>query len=361
MDGNTVEGYNCCLHKCNLCVRKAVSLNEFVQTMFKEISSFASQSNKVIALSKLHREKKSKLQKEQHTRFSSSFLMLYSVLVAYKREVFDDDYNNAFPYKIKVVEDYIKILLPLYTFSADLQSNTAHIGLVVPAVLSLIYENLDRMKLSCENQNQFRDDLIFFLKMKFEHELNSKEYLVAAVLNVGFLKFWSQRSFCLKTYHLGLDSILEIVKKYSPSDSEFETTQGRLTKTDKVVSFSSKNDSSDGMNSLRNLTRPRLNSESDDLAKQTKNKILDDEVKKFVNIINNTEFDSTKSFWLSHEKSLPNLFNLALRLLSIPASSAQIERYFSITGQINTKQANSMSAELLETRSILKANMHLLD
>ena len=38
------------------------------------------------------------------------------------------------------------------------------------------------------------------------------------------------------------------------------------------------------MNSLRNLTRPRLNSESDDLAKQTKSKILDDEVKKFVNI-----------------------------------------------------------------------------
>ncbi len=63
MDGKTVEGYNCCLHKCNLCVRKAVSLNEFVQTMFKEISSFASQSNKVIALSKLHREKKSKYKK----------------------------------------------------------------------------------------------------------------------------------------------------------------------------------------------------------------------------------------------------------------------------------------------------------
>ena len=61
--------------------------------------------------------------------------MLYSVLVAYD---------------IKVVEDYIKILLPLYTFSADLQSNTAHIGLVVPAVLSLIYDNLDRMKLNCE-------------------------------------------------------------------------------------------------------------------------------------------------------------------------------------------------------------------
>jgi hypothetical protein len=91
---NKIARYNCCLHKANLCVRKAINLNEFVKKMFKTLSSFASQSNKVIALVKLHREKKSKLQKEQHTRFSSSFLMLYSVLVAHKRKVFGDEYNN---------------------------------------------------------------------------------------------------------------------------------------------------------------------------------------------------------------------------------------------------------------------------
>jgi len=112
---------------------------------------------------------------------------------------------------------------------------------------------------------------------------------------------------------------------------------------------------------MRNITRPRINSGTDDLSKKTKSKILGDETKKFSNIISNSEFDSTKGFWLKHQSSLPNLFNLALRLLRIPASSAQIERYFSITGQINTKQANSISPNLLEMGSILKANMDLLD
>jgi hypothetical protein len=58
-----------------------------------------------------------------------------------------------------------------------LQNDMAHIGLVIPAVLSLIYENLDWMVLNDENQNKFRNDLIKYLKIKFEFELSSKEYL----------------------------------------------------------------------------------------------------------------------------------------------------------------------------------------
>ena len=58
------------------------------------------------------------------------------------------------------MEGYIQILLPLYTFSTDLQSDKAHIGLVIPALLLLIYETLDRMDLKDENQNQFRNDLV---------------------------------------------------------------------------------------------------------------------------------------------------------------------------------------------------------
>ena len=112
---------------------------------------------------------------------------------------------------------------------------------------------------------------------------------------------------------------------------------------------------------MRNLTRPRINSNTDDLSKQTKSKILADETKKFIDIISSSEFESTKSFWIDRQSALPNLYNLALRLLSIPATSAQIERYFSITGQINNKTTNSMSPELLETRSLIKANINFIE
>jgi len=77
--------------------------------------------------------------------------MLYSVLVAYKRKVFSDDYKKKLPFEINIIEDYVQILLPLYAFSQDMQSNKAHIGLVVPGLLALVYETLDRMVLKDEN------------------------------------------------------------------------------------------------------------------------------------------------------------------------------------------------------------------
>jgi len=216
------------------------------------------------------------------------------------------------------------------------------------------------MVLKDENQDKFRNDLIHYLELKFQDELNSKEYLVAAVLNVGYIKHWYKRSFGSKHYQSGLDSIYDILMKYSPNEKEFEESHGKLTKTDKVISNASQT-TSEGLNSMRNLTRPRINSNTDDLSKQTKSKILADETKKFIDIISSSEFESTKSFWIDRQSALPNLYNLALRLLSIPATSAQIERYFSITGQINNKTTNSMSPELLETRSLIKANIKFIE
>ncbi len=150
------------------------------------------------------------------------------------------------------MEDYIQILLPLYSFSTDLQSDKAHIGLVITALLLLIYETLDRMDLKDENQNQFRN-----------------EYLVAAILNVGYLPHWCKSSFALKFFQTGLDNIIELLMKYSANDDEFEKTHGRITKTDKIVSFTG---SSDDLSSMRN--RPRFNSGTHDLSIQTKRKIL---------------------------------------------------------------------------------------
>jgi hypothetical protein len=278
----------------------------------------------------------------------------------FKRNLFDED--TPLPVDIHQIESYMQILLPLYAFSNDLQSDKAHIGLVVPAVLSLIFDNLDRMVLTDEHQNTFRNDLIKYLKIKFNDELSSKEHLVAAVLNVSFLSEWSKRSWAIKYFQAGLDSLFEILNKYTFSAAEDETNEldDNNNKITKMLSQTSLN-ASEGLKSLRNITRTRIVSDSDDLNKQSKSKILKDEIKVFLNIIKETKYDSTKKFWLKYQISLPNLFNLSARLLSIPATSAFIERYFSITGQINDKTTNSMSPELLKTKSMLKANIKLLD
>ena len=70
---------------------------------------------------------------------------------------------------------------------------------------------------------------------------------------------------------------------------------------------------------------------------------------------------STKRFWLRYKSSLPNLFKLALKLLNIQASTAFIERFFSICGIICSDKNSNMNDKTIIMRSILKANIDTLN
>ena len=100
----------------------------------------------------------------------------------------------------------MKILSPLYIFTNDMQSDDANISYVVPSILTLIHANLDRMVLPIAEQDEFRNNLIQYIKHKFNFELTSKVYLVAAVLNVGTLKKWA---------NIGLNSTLAKIYKFN--------------------------------------------------------------------------------------------------------------------------------------------------
>ena len=56
---------------------------------------------------------------------------------------------------------------------------------------------------------------------------------------------------------------------------------------------------------------------------------------------------STPDFWCQQkkEKKFPILSEIALKIYSIPASSAFIERFFSIAGVINNKRRCNMNQE----------------
>ena len=92
-------------------------------------------------------------------------MMLFSYLKSYKKGLFN--HENKCAVKEEEIEKYIQILLPMYIFTNDAQSNKASIACIIPSILSIIHANLDRIVLSDEDQNLFRNNLIFFLKQKF--------------------------------------------------------------------------------------------------------------------------------------------------------------------------------------------------
>ena len=67
------------------------------------------------------------------------------------------------------------------------------------------------------------------------------------------------------------------------------------------------------------------------------------------------------TFWIENGNKFPFLRKLALILLNVPASSAFIERYYSICGNVCKKRCGNFSPDTIIYRSMLKANIHLLD
>lgn len=78
-------------------------------------------------------------------------------------------------------------------------------------------------------------------------------------------------------------------------------------------------------------------------------------------LINSNLRFSTKDFWRKYGKRLPILNQLAKILMNVPASSAFIERFFSICGIVCKQRAGNSDDDLVITRSLLKANLDIIN
>ena len=89
---------------------------------------------------------------------------------------------------------------------------------------------------------------------------------------------------------------------------------------------------------------------------------LEKEKEIFKTMLNEKTFLTTTSikFWLENKKTFPNLYKFCLILFNIPASSAYVERFFSICGLVNRKRAGNMTDRNLINRAFLKTNIDVL-
>ena len=63
-------------------------------------------------------------------------------------------------------------------------------------------------------------------------------------------------------------------------------------------------------------------------------------------------------FWDSNKKRLPLLYHVAISFLSMPASTASVERLFSMCGLSAIRRRNRIGASLLEHEALLSYNSY---
>lgn len=102
--------------------------------------------------------------------------------------------------------------------------------------------------------------------------------------------------------------------------------------------------------------------ENDRLQRQHQ-QLLKNEIQNYFLLIDKGEFDydvDSVFFWISHSGQFPNLAPLALRYQALPATSASVERLFSIAGLGCKGNRNAIKPCLLEAETLCKFNRKLL-
>jgi len=66
-------------------------------------------------------------------------------------------------------------------------------------------------------------------------------------------------------------------------------------------------------------------------------------------------------FWVQHEQIYPDIANIAFDVLTIPASSAPVERVFSTAEHVSAGKRNRISGVKFEREVLIKKNKSFLD
>jgi hypothetical protein len=80
----------------------------------------------------------------------------------------------------------------------------------------------------------------------------------------------------------------------------------------------------------------------------------------YLRTIKSSSFDCPLKFWKSNQYKFPLLAKLAKKYLGIPASSAAVERMFSIAGHIFSLKRRNMGKKIFCELVLLKLNERFL-
>jgi len=91
-------------------------------------------------------------------------------------------------------------------------------------------------------------------------------------------------------------------------------------------------------------------------------KTIEDEINDFIRVLTDANFtlNSTLHFWKTNEYTFKNLSKLAKKFLGVPASSAAVERMFSIAGHIFSCKRRRMGDTLFAILVFLKLNEQIM-
>jgi len=257
-----------------------------------------------------------------------------------------------------VLENVQELLQPFaeYTTLCSGEEYTT-ISSVVPIVIELKYhlEDMSKKPGMATISKKLSDEL----KRRFDKYVNPSAvgfdvyYLVATFLDPKYTLILNDQQTTVIKAHLLVALKAEI--------SEITDTPLESANTEESVSVEANSDEQPPLKKFRHLSdiiSQKLR-EAHQVEKSTAATTAEREVEKFCELrfgIPPSSKTDALRFWLDLETVLPNLFRLAADLMVVPASSAPIERTFSIAGYCCIGRRNRLNNLNLEREVLIKTN-----
>lgn len=244
------------------------------------------------------------------------------------------EFDLVIKFKWSDVEYLANFLKPIHDITNQLQSNSSCFSKVIPHVLEL-KDHLQKT-LSSSSHKDFKKDICKFM--------NIFDKKIAHMVNSDHIKF--QKIYLVAT-------MLDPKSSYHLTDDLFKL--GKTLLTDVFDAESSKEIALIPDQSLQKISRRTISSEQ---IYQNPTKV---QLENYIcSLDKGLFFDTDIDFWINKGDQFPDLKQIALPILSIPATSASCERLFSIAGNLSRMRRSSIKPTQLRSRTICSYNKDIV-
>lgn len=325
---------SCFAHTIQLVVKDGLSNADMFTKVISKVSTIISYVHKsCIATDILSGE--NRLQSSVPTRWNSQIIMIKSILKVDKEKLNTLNTAKLASYELNSLRDFVEILSPFEEATKIAQiENEVSSSLVIPCIRGLRAQ----MTTLCD---KYSNGLVRELTESLERRLSKYEsgdiYKIASTLDPRFKLKWCKNRVekdLIKGYMLSKMVEVQLNKQNLPVILKCQD-ELPMPKRTKLFSFMESDDEEEACTTYTDETE--LN---DYLSKPS------------------VPIDSNPlTFWKNHENKYHKLSLLAQKYLAIPASSAAVERLFSVAGKIYRPDRCNLSDKNFETLMFIRGNM----
>lgn len=316
----------CFAHTLQLVVKDGL------QNADKQVTKFIAKASKIAShvrkstKATMILEGERKIQNLNSTRWNTQLSLIESILSITESKLNELDTYHLSKYERSYLEDVYLLLKPLNTATDMIQKElTVTASLVIPCIrgLKLKYENLS---------TKYNTKLLNNIKKAIDDRLSVYEsnhfFIIATMLDPRFKVKWCDGA-----------------EEVSAATNLLQTTLQNIMPE---------------QNSSPPRKRQKRENHEDDLLSYMQctdyNRTPQDYINAYLNSACENRSADPLAYWKTEQHNYEKLAHLAQKYLSIQASSASVERIFSIAGKIFKPDRCSLSDEIFESLMMLRCN-----